>query len=76
MAIIPNPETRFWRTDIRRGRGIYALISNDVQKHSEYDPLIGTTESPQIAEYVVDLHNAVLALYGPKHYRKALEMDT
>jgi hypothetical protein len=75
VAIVPNPETRYWRTDLKRGRGIYALISNDVTKPSEYDPLIGTMENMELAELTVDLHNAVLTQYGPKHYRRALGIE-
>lgn len=75
MGLVTDPEKRFWRSEMGRGRGIYALISNDPANPSEHDPLIGVMESMQLAEEVVDLHNKVLEIYGPKHYRKALGMD-
>lgn len=71
MAPLNNPEERLWRTDLKRGRGIYALVSNDVRKPSEYDPLVGVMESSELAENVVDVHNAALTKFG-RHYRKAL----
>lgn len=75
MAILKDPEARYWRTDLKRGRGVYALISNDVKKPSEYDPLVGVMEKSELAELVVDMHNAVLAAYGRNHWRKALGVE-
>jgi hypothetical protein len=69
-----NPEERLWRSDTRRGRGIYALLSNDVKKPSQYDPLLGVMESSELAEIVVDTHNLVLMKFG-RHYLKALATD-
>lgn len=74
MAIVSNPEERYWRTDTRRGRGIYALVSNDTTKPSEFDPLIGTTESPMLAELIVDTHNNALRKFG-RHYPRILAAD-
>lgn len=70
-----NPEERFWRTDLKRGRGIYALVSNDVRKPGEFDPLLGVMENSELAEMIVELHNKVLELYGARHYRKALGLN-
>lgn len=74
MAIITNPEERFWRTDPKRGRGIYALVSNDVTRPSEYDPLVGVMENSELAEIVVDTHNGAVKKYG-RHYRRVLMGD-
>lgn len=71
MAIVTDPEMKYWRTDVKRGRGIYVLISNDIEKPSEFDPLIGTMESSELAEIVVDTHNRALEKYG-RHFLKAL----
>jgi hypothetical protein len=62
---------RFWRTDLQLGRSVYALVSNNVDAPSEMDPLIGVMESSEMAEDVVNTHNAVVRLYG-RHYRRAL----
>jgi len=69
-----NPEDRLWRSDVKRGRGIYALLSNDLKKPSQYDPLLGVMESSELAEVVVDTHNLVLMKFG-RHYLKALSTD-
>lgn len=74
MAPINDPEMRLWRTDARRGRGIYALVSNDIEKPGEFDPLVGVMESMELAEIVVDTHNRALQKYG-RHYLKALLAD-
>lgn len=74
MTPIKDPEMRLWRTDLKRGRGIYALISNDVEKTSEFDPLVGVMESSELAEMVVDTHNRALTKYG-RHFLKALLAD-
>lgn len=73
MAILTNPQERFWRTDERRGRGLYALISNDTTKPSEHDPLVATAESYDLAEMLVDVHNSVLKLYGRNFHYRLLE---
>lgn len=67
MTTLRNPEERMWRTDTKRGRSIYALLSNDVLKPSEDDPMIGTMDSSIMAEDVVNTHNGVLALYGRRY---------
>jgi hypothetical protein len=74
MSLISDPGSRLWRTDYKVGRNIYALLSNDVTKTSQQDPLIGTMESTELAEIVVDTHNKVVLKYG-RHYLKALEAD-
>lgn len=71
MAILSNPEERLWRTDEKRGRGIYALLSNDISRPSEYDPLVGVMETSELAEDVVDTHNHALTKYG-RHYLRVL----
>lgn len=72
--LVDDPENRLWRTDLRRGRGIYALLSNDVTKPSEYDPLIGVMEASELAENVVDTHNRALTRFG-RRYLKALLVE-
>jgi len=74
MAPLSNPEERLWRTDFKRGRGVYALMSNDVKKPSELDPLVGVMESSELAENVVDLHNNALMKFG-RHYLRALSTN-
>lgn len=74
MTPIKDPEMRLWRTDIKRGRGIYALISNDLEAPSEFDPLVGVMESSELAEMVTDTHNRALTKYG-RHFLKALLTD-
>ena len=74
MVPLNDPEMRLWRTDTKRGRGIYALISNDVTQPSEYDPLVGVMESMELAENVVEMHNNALKKFG-RHYLKALAID-
>jgi hypothetical protein len=68
---VTDPDTRLWRTDLKLGRNIYALLSNNVQSPSELDPLVGVMESSELAENVVDMHNNVLRKYG-RHYLKVL----
>lgn len=70
-SLLKDPENRLWRTDFKRGRGIYALLSNDVEKASEHDPLIGVMESSELAEIIVDTHNRALTKFG-RHFLKAL----
>ncbi len=74
MAHLNNPEQRLWRTDIKKGRGIYALVTNDVMKPNEHDPLVGVMESSELAEMVVDAHNRLLTKYG-RHYLRVLAAD-
>lgn len=71
MAPLQNPSERLWRTDLKLGRNIYALISNDLRRPSSQDPLIGSMETSELAEIVVDTHNQILRMYG-RHFRKAL----
>jgi hypothetical protein len=75
MAPLNNPGNRMWRTDLQLGRNIYALLSNDVEKPSPQDPLIGVMENSEMAEDVVDTHNNALRLYG-RRYRRALADQT
>jgi hypothetical protein len=71
---IQNPIDRLWRTDYKLGRNVYALLSNDVKKPSHQDMLIGTMETSDLAENVVDTHNKVLLKYG-RHFRRAMEAE-
>lgn len=75
MAPLQKPEERMWRTDIKRGRGVYALVSNDVTQPSEYDPLVGVMETSELAENVVGVHNALLTLYGRQYYKRVLNLE-
>lgn len=74
MAPLNNPGERLWRTDYRLGRNIYALLSNDIDKPSSHDPMIGTMETSELAEIVVDTHNKVVLKFG-RHFLKALAID-
>lgn len=67
MASLNKPEERMWRTDFKKGRGIYVLLSNDTTRPSEDDALIGTMESSVVAEDVVNTHNGVMTLYGRRY---------
>ena len=71
MATLSNSSSRLWRTDLRMGRKVYALLSNDVTKTSPLDPLVGVMESSELAQNVVDTHNNALKKYG-RHYLRAL----
>jgi hypothetical protein len=71
VAVITNPSERLWRTDFKLGRNIYALLSNDETKPSKNDPLIGTMETSELAENVVETHNLVLKKFG-RRYRRVL----
>jgi hypothetical protein len=62
-----KPEERFWRTDLKTGRSVYALVSNDPNTPSETDPLIGVMETSAMAEDVVNSHNGLLERYGRKY---------
>lgn len=74
VARLLNTDDRLWRTDLRLGRNIYALLSNDSSKPSPQDPLIGVMETSEMAENVVDTHNRVLQKYG-RHYLKVLLIE-
>jgi hypothetical protein len=74
MAPLSNPGERLWRTDLRLGRNVYALLSNDVTKVSPQDPLVGVMESSDLAQNVVDTHNNALKRYG-RHYLRRLSED-
>lgn len=71
MAVITNPSERLWRTDFKLGRSIYALLSNDETKPSKNDPLIGTMETSDLAENVVETHNLALKKFG-RHYKRVM----
>lgn len=74
MAPLNHPDRRLWRTDLKLGRNIFALLSNDVSKPSPQDPLVGVMETSELAEDVVDTHNSVLKKYG-RHYLRVLATD-
>ena len=75
MAIpLKNSVHRLWRTDTSTGRSIYALLSNDVTKPSQQDPLIGVMETSELAENVVDTHNLAFNKFG-RHYLRVLGTD-
>lgn len=74
MAPLANPNQRLWRTDLKLGRNVYALLSNDVSNPSDLDPLVGTMESSELAQDVVDTHNRAFTKYG-RHYLKALAVE-
>lgn len=69
MTPLNNPENRMWRTDLALGRSIYALLSNDIDKPSSQDPLIGVMETSSLAEDVVDTHNNALRKFGRRYPR-------
>lgn len=76
MALIEDPENRLWRTggSIATAHEIYALIHNDVTKPCRDDLLIGSMDTSDLADNVVDMHNRVLRKFG-RHYSKALKAD-
>lgn len=67
MGSVKDVMTRFWRTDLRVGRSVYVLLSNDPDAPSEMDPLLGVMESSAVAEDVVNSHNGLLHRYGRKY---------
>lgn len=71
VAPLNNPGDRLWRTDLKLGRNVYALVSNNPNHPSPLDPLVGVMESSELAENVVDTHNNALKKYG-RHYLRAL----
>lgn len=73
-APLQDPGNRLWRTDLKLGRNVYALLSNNVERPSDSDQLIGVMESSELAEDVVNTHNDALRKYG-RHYRRVLASD-
>lgn len=69
---IDNAEDRLWRTDLKTGRNVYVLLSNDVTRPSEADPMIGVMETSALAEDVVTTHNTLVLKFG-KRYPTTLE---
>jgi len=67
QPILKNIELRYWRTDLRLGRNVYALLSNDPDVPAITDPLIGVMESTALAEDVVNSHNGLLTRYGRRY---------
>lgn len=74
MAPLNSPGERLWRTDYKLGRNIYVLLSNDTTKPSPQDPLIGSMETSELAEMVVDTHNKLVLKFG-RRFLKALESE-
>lgn len=72
-ALLRAAGDRLWRTDMNIGRSVYALLSNDETRPSTADPLIGVMETSELAENVVDLHNAAIKKFG-RHYRRVMEI--
>jgi hypothetical protein len=70
VGSVKDVMTRFWRTDLRVGRSVYVLLSNDPDEPSEMDPLLGVMESSSLAEDVVNSHNGLLHRYGRKYYER------
>ncbi len=64
---LKNIELRYWRTDLRLGRNIYALMSNDPDSPNISDPLIGVMETTALAEDVVNSHNGLLLRFGRRY---------
>jgi hypothetical protein len=77
VALIENPENRYWRVSTRPNEGnlIFALIHNDPSRPSRDDVLIGNMDSAELAEYLVDVHNRVLRKFG-RHYKIGLSVDS
>lgn len=67
VITLKNIELRYWRTDLRLGRNVYALLSNDPDAPNETDPLIGVMESTALAEDIVNSHNGLLMRYGRRY---------
>jgi hypothetical protein len=75
VALISDPQNRVWRTGSGvNGNEIYALVFNDVTKPTRNDPLIGSMDTADLAELVVDVHNRILRKFG-RHYVTALKVD-
>lgn len=73
VALIEKPQDTVWRTGtgLENGNEIYAMIYNDVTKPTRNDQLIGSMDSSELAEFVVDAHNRLLRKYG-RHYKRVL----
>lgn len=71
LAQVRDAGNFVWRTDRKTGRSVYLLLSNDVTRPSDADPLIGVMETSELAEDVVNTHNAAVQMYG-RHYRKIM----
>jgi hypothetical protein len=67
VGSVKDVDSRLWRTDLKTGRNIYVLISNDPDNPSEMDPLLGVMESSALAEDVVNSHNGLLQRYGRRY---------
>lgn len=76
MAQVTDPENRLWRVGSgESGNEIYALVYNDVTRPSRNDVLLGSMETPSLAEQIVNTHNQVLRKFG-RHYKAALRLDS
>ena len=64
---VKDADARLWRTDLKTGRSLYVLLSNDPDIPSEMDPLLGVMESSALAEDVVNSHNGLLQRYGRRY---------
>lgn len=64
---VKDVDSRLWRTDLKTGRNLYVLLSNDPDNPSERDPIIGVMESSSLAEDVVHSHNGLLHRYGRRY---------
>jgi hypothetical protein len=74
VGSVKDVGSRFWRTDLRLGRNIYVLLSNDPETPSELDPNIGVMETTSLAEDVVNAHNGLLERYG-RRYPERIAME-
>jgi hypothetical protein len=76
VAQIEKPQETVWRTGsgIESGHEIYAMVFNDVTKPTRNDPLIGSMDTAELAEFVVEVHNRMLRKFG-RHYKRALVTD-
>ena len=74
MGLVSDPQNRLWRTGSRpeTANEIYVLYHNDVTKPSRNDPLIGSMETSDLADIVVQTHNLVVGRFG-RHYIRALK---
>lgn len=72
VGVVKDVMTRLWRTDLRRGRSVYVLLSNDANAPSDSDPLLGVMESSALAEDVVNSHNGLLNRYGRRYPERIL----
>jgi hypothetical protein len=69
---VRDVDMRLWRTDLKTGRNIYVLLSNDPDSPSDADPIIGVMESSALAEDVVSSHNGLLHRYGRRYADRIL----